>query len=31
MDCCICNMIKEWIGRKKKKEDKGDMTDLTHY
>jgi len=28
MECGICNAIKKWLT---KKDDKGDMTDLTHY
>jgi len=28
MECGICNAIKKWFT---KKDDKDDMTDLTHY
>jgi len=31
MDCCICNIFGKLFGRKKKKDDKADMTDLSHY
>ena len=31
MECGICNAIKKWFTKKGDKDDKDNMTDLTHY